>query len=274
MYPYKLLTAVGHEHIPQPPYRLNEHRLGGIGLDKLAQTRNLDIEAAVEGFVLAAPCKFHELVARQRDLGVAGEHFQNGELARGDGDGFVVLGERTGGKVQYVRTELDGFVFLAGGAGMFFGTPAAQDGVDTGEQFARIEGLGQVVVGPHFQTHDAVDFFGLGREYDDGRVVVPATQAPADRQTVFARQHQVKHQQVEVFTLPELAHFLRVFCHEDIEPLLGQIPAQEITQAGIVVDDQDFAGKGGVLCVHGRKCNRVGRRREVAVATYYILCIR
>ena len=80
-------------------------------------------------------------------------------------------------------------------------------------------------------------------------------QPAADGQAIFAGQHQIQHEQVEMLALPEFAHLFGVFGDEDVESLLGQVPAQQIAQARIVVDDEDFAGGGGVLSVHGRKCN-------------------
>ena len=74
---------------------------------------------------------------------------------------------------------------------------AAQHGVDAGQQLARVEGLGQVVVGADLEADDAVDVLALGGEHDDRRAVVGGAQAPADRQAVLAGQHQVEHDQVD-----------------------------------------------------------------------------
>src|SRR5690606_30744109 len=165
---------------------------------------------------------------------------------------------------QDVGSEFDRFVFLAGGAGMFFGAAPAQDCVDPRQQLARIERLGKVVVGTHFEPDDAVDFFGLGRKHDDGGVVVPAAQVAVDGQAVFAGKHQVEHQQVEVFALPELAHFFAVFGYEDVEALFRKVATQQVAQSGVVIDDEDFSNEGLVLCIHGRKCNRPGETRKGA----------
>jgi hypothetical protein len=43
---------------------------------------------------------------------------------------------------------------------------AAQDAADARQQLARAEGLGQVVVGAHFQADDAVDLVGTRGEHD------------------------------------------------------------------------------------------------------------
>lgn len=128
-----------------------------------------------------------------------------------------------------------------------------------------VERFGQVVVRAHFKAHDAVDFFRLGREHDDGRVVVATAQPTTDGQAIFAGQHQIQHEQVEMLALPEFAHLFGVFGNENVESLLGQIPAQQIAQARIIVDDEDFSGGGGVLRIHGRKCNSDENQRLVGV---------
>ena len=45
-------------------------------------------------------------------------------------------------------------------------------GVHPGEEFARIEGLRDVVIGPELQPHDTVDIFTSRREHDDRRRVL------------------------------------------------------------------------------------------------------
>jgi hypothetical protein len=85
---------------------------------------------------------------------------------------------------------------LAGAPGLPAGA-AAQHGVDAGQQLARVEGLGQVVVGAHFQADDAVHVLDLGGQHDDGRAVAGGAQAAADGQAVLAGQHQVQHDQVD-----------------------------------------------------------------------------
>lgn len=72
------------------------------------------------------------------------------------------------------------------------GLGAAKDGADPRQQFTRRERLGEVVIGPHFQTDHAIDLVALRRQHQDRDVVVRA-QPSADRQPVLARQHQIQH---------------------------------------------------------------------------------
>jgi hypothetical protein len=78
-----------------------------------------------------------------------------------------------------------------------------------------------------------------------GRLVAGTAQAAADGQAIFAGQHQVQHQQVVAFADPELVHGLGVFRRDHIETLLGQIAAQQIAQADVVIHHQHFELIGG-----------------------------
>ena len=81
-----------------------------------------------------------------------------------------------------------------------------------------------------------------------GRAVVAAAQPAQDRQAVFARHHQVEHQHVEALAQPDAVHRLGVFRDVDIEAVVAEVASQQVAQALVVVDDQDFVGR--VAC-HG-----------------------
>jgi serine/threonine protein kinase len=68
-------------------------------------------------------------------------------------------------------------------------------GLDSRQDLAGAEGLGNIVVGPHFQADDPVRLLGLGGEHDDrqgggGRL---GTKTPADFQTVHLGQHEIQN---------------------------------------------------------------------------------
>src|SRR3546814_2228057 len=59
------------------------------------------------------------------------------------------------------------------------------------QQLARIEWLGQVIVGPHFQPDDAIHVLAARRQHDDRQRLI-RTQPPRQRQAVIARQQERK----------------------------------------------------------------------------------
>jgi hypothetical protein len=70
-------------------------------------------------------------------------------------------------------------------------TAAAQHGLQAGHQLARLEGLGQVVVGAEFQAHHAVHHLAARGEHDDGQVAA-APDGAAQLEAVHLGQHHVE----------------------------------------------------------------------------------
>src|SRR5439155_22319705 len=58
--------VVRHEHITEAPDRLDIARVGGVGLDQLAQPGHLDVDGAIEYIVVATAREQRELLACQR----------------------------------------------------------------------------------------------------------------------------------------------------------------------------------------------------------------
>ena len=74
------------------------------------------------------------------------------------------------------------------------GAIALQDRADAGDQFARAERFGHIVIGAQFQTDDPVDLVIACRQKQD-RHFRRAAQVPADIQPVHFRQADVQNDQ-------------------------------------------------------------------------------
>ena len=123
---------------------------------------------------------------------------EHGELAGGQHVYLVALLQFAGGEEQLVVAEGHHLV----GTGRRAGHQrrlAAQHGLDPRQQFARVERLGQVVVGAQFQALDAAALVALGGEHDDRHLIVLFAQAAAGSEAVLAGKHQVEHNQLEQF---------------------------------------------------------------------------
>ncbi len=57
---------------------------------------------------------------------------------------------------------------------------AAENGANSGNQFARVEGFWQIVVGTHFQPHDAVHIRAAGGQHENGRRYTAPAQLAQD----------------------------------------------------------------------------------------------
>ena len=72
---------------------------------------------------------------------------------------------------------------------------AAHVGADPGEQLARRERLGDVVVGADLEAEHAIGFLAARGHHDDRHVAAPA-QLAAHLDAIAAGQHQVEHDAV------------------------------------------------------------------------------
>ena len=114
--------------------------------------------------------------------------------------------------------------------------------MDACDQFARVEGLGQVVVGAHLEPDDAVHVVALGSEHDDRRAVAGGAQAPDDGEAVLAGKHLVQDDQVVGLALHQPVHRGGIAGKGDFELLLRQVALEQLAQFCIVIDDEQFLG--------------------------------
>ena len=198
---------------------------------------------------------------------MAHQGFEHGELARGQRQFFAIFLQCAQAHVKRERPECDDFLVARRRARHLGDGAAAQHGMNARQQLARVEGLGQVVVGADFEADDAVNVFAFGRQHDDGRAVVRCAQAPADGQAVFAGHHQVQHDQVYGVAQHDAVQRLAVFGQDDFKTLLSEIAAQQVADTGVVVKNQDLVGTGiglslghDVLVICNRAILRAGNR--------------
>ena len=147
---------------------------------------------------------------------------------------------------------------------------AAQHRADTGIQFLGVERLGQVVIGAGIQAFNALGIIALCGEHDDRHDVLGLTQATADRQAIFPRQHQVQHHQGIQLAGQGTVHLLRIAHRLYRIASFFQKPLQQATQSRIVIHDQNLV----LLFAHGtsegllvpdlrvvvRTCKKMARR--------------
>src|SRR5216683_2931236 len=117
---------------------------------------------------------------------------------------------------------------------------AAQDGADARHQFARVEGLWQIIVGAHLEADDAVDVLALGRQHQD-RHARAGAEPPADREPVFARQHDVEHHEIRLAQGgAEAIERRAAVAHIDAKALAREIVAQQAPDLDVVLDDENM----------------------------------
>ena len=131
------------------------------------------------------------------------------------------------------------------------GARPAKHGPHSGHELARVEGLGEIVVGAELEPDHFVHVFALGRQHDDGqaRQIGSGADPSADLEAVHAREHEVEEDELgpALGERGETPGAVRGHRHVDI--VLAEIFRHEGAQAGVVVDEQrgDSVGHVAIL---------------------------
>src|ERR1035438_185785 len=104
---------------------------------------------------------------------------------------------RPSSQAQFAARKIHLHLAKAAALRLRFPARAPQQRLDARAQFARAEGLGDVIVRAQFQPHHFFGFVRFGRQHQDRRFQPRAPQFPAHLEPVLARQHHVQQNQIE-----------------------------------------------------------------------------
>ena len=113
-----------------------------------------------------------------------------------------------------------------------------------GQQFARIERLGEVVIRAHFQPDDAIDVLAARSQHDDGHLRFGADLA-AQAEAVFARQHHVENQKIDAMIGHRPDHFASVGRRRHVAGVGTQVFCDQRPRFAVVFNDKDVRRCGG-----------------------------
>ncbi len=194
----------------------------------------MHVEGAIEGVPFAAEDGFGEGFAFDDFAGGAHEDFEEGELDVGEVDEGVVLADGAGCGVEdeVFDDEGGGGSFGSGGGG------AAANGADAGEEFACVEGLGEVVVGTHLEADDAVDVFAACGEEEDA-VGGGGTEAGEEFEAVDAGEHDVEEDHGPGAGACDFEAGIAAMDGGDVEVVAGEVFGEHVAELYVVVDEED-----------------------------------
>jgi len=219
-----------------------------VGLDLLAQPRDLDVDRAVEHVVVAAASEQRQLFARERLPRVLREDLDQRELGGREVNGRIPIGKGARREIQRERAERHLAVRFGSARSEPLRVPA-QHGMDARNELARVERLRQIVVGPHLEPDDAIHVLAFRGEHHDRHVFAGGAQPSAHGEPVLAGKHEIEHHQMRRVALQLPVEIARVGKRRHLEPLFGQVSRQEIAQTNIVVDHEYL--RCGSFCDHG-----------------------
>ena len=160
-----------------------------LGIELFAERGEVEVDGVGEGFFVV-PNAFEDGVSAQDLSFMAGEGFEEGELALGELEVFSGAGCGVGEAVEDEVADLDAFGFEGG--------ITAGEGAQAGEEFRNSERLDEIVVGTRVEALYFVLCGVFGGEHDDRRVETGFAEAFADFEPGDAGEHDVEDEDVVV----------------------------------------------------------------------------
>ena len=118
---------------------------------------------------------------------------------------------------------------------------AAQHSLNASHEFARAEGLGDVIVGSDLEAEDAVRLAALGGQENNrhGRESLSLADGAAQFETVLARDHDIEHEERWTLALCVGDYGRTSGINAHSKTFVLQVMANEAGNIGIVFDDED-----------------------------------
>ena len=137
----------------------------GIGFDFFAQAADADVNTSRGDELFAAPDSGEEFLAGEDTTRVRSEVIEKPELEKTGGDGLFKAGDATGIEIDQQLVEFESLARFRGRLG------APEEKLHAGDEFARAEGFGDVIIGAGFEGGDEIGFATAGGEHDDGQAM-------------------------------------------------------------------------------------------------------
>jgi hypothetical protein len=220
----------------------------GNGAQLLAEAADVNVNAAVKGAERTSERGLGKLFAGDDHSGAAEEKLKHVEFGSSQLNGDAVAKGSSG--EQRERDISDGEGFIARRVIVVF-QRTAQNGADAGDEFAGIEGLGDIVIGTDLKAEDAVHGFSTGGEENDGNAGV-SPQGLEKFKAGAAGKHDIKDDHVVFAGERGLKAGAMIEDSIDLKALVLQKALEEGDQSLVVVNDEYAAHGFHFARVRGR----------------------
>ena len=212
----------------------------------------MHVELAVGGEELVAEDALAELVAGDHLAGQFGEGGHELEFDGGQRDGAAVVANEAGARVNLEIAKDRAIGRRNGRADRGRDRSATQHGVDSRGELARIERLGEVIVGADFQADDAVHVVAVGGEHDDGDGGDGANFAE-NFEASHAGKHHVENNEGIGAGESAAEAYGAVVNGFGAQALGDEVFGDELAQFDIIINDENAGGERWGRVVRGRR---------------------
>ncbi len=202
-------------------------------LERLAQPPDVHVDRALLDVHVAAPDAVEQLAPRVDAVRVRHQESEQPVLRRAERNRLASRGHAMSRLVERQSFDVDALGFADRRA-------AAQDRLDAGDQFARGEGLGHVVVGTRLEARDLVGLLAARRQHHDRDVarVGVAAQHPDQFEAAHVRQHPVDQDEVGTPVADARERRLAVFRERDVAAGPPQPESDQVADRLFIFDDE------------------------------------
>ena len=199
-----------------------------------AEAADVNVHAARCDEAVGAPDGVEELIAGEHAVGTRGQVVEQAKFERAERDGLSGMADAIGSRVDSKAADFDDARGVNGWLG------ATEQGFDAGDEFAGAEGLGDVIIGAHFEAYDAVGFVAARGEHQDGKTVEGFVLADfaADVQAGHFREHEIEQEKIGRCFLERREAAGTVEGGIDLKAFVGKIVADEFNDIAIVFNDE------------------------------------
>ena len=225
-------SVTGLEEIAGAADGLQEAWIFGIGFDFFTQAADADVNTARGKELFAVPDGGEKFLASEDAARVRGEVMEKAEFEQAGGDGLVRAGDAIGVEMDLEGVELERLTYLDGR----FGAP--EEELYAGDQFARAERFGDVIVGASFKGGDEVGFAAARGKHDDGKAVKQGVLADfgENLKPGNAGKHGVEKEKIGGRLLERGAAGYSVESFGDVETRFAEFIADEYGNVGVVLN--------------------------------------
>jgi hypothetical protein len=225
-------AAAGFEEIAGATDGLQEAWILGVGFDFLAQAADTDVNTARGKELFGVPDGGEKLFASKNAARVRGEVMEKAEFEQAGGDGLVGAGDAIGVEMDLQAVESERLTPLAGR----FGAP--EEELYAGDQFARAERFGDVIVRARLKSGDEVGFAAAGGKHDDRKTLKQGVLAGfgENLKPGNAGKHGVEKEKIGCRLFERGAAGYTVERFGDVETRFPEFVADEYGDVGVVLN--------------------------------------
>lgn len=230
MFDHRRSRRSDHQLIPNTCYGFD---LYAAGFDLPAQMRHVDIDGAGLAVEVESPGFLQDLLAAEDESAVFSQGEEKVKFLGAQVEAAGVDAHFPSRGIDRQVTEMDRRSAIR------FTFCTSQDRFNAGNQFTRVEWLGEVIICTEFKAKNFIDILITGREHEDGCFVVHGSDAAADFEAIQPGKHDIQYNKSGMFACNHYQCCLTITGRLDAEPFALEIQARQLNDGWLVVYEED-----------------------------------